>query len=127
MENENQMTMAVSQSTISPSTASIYVGDLHMDMTDGELFDAFKEFKSLTSVRICRDAVTGRSLCYGYVNFISPQDGIHFFSPAYRWMYNFHLNVYVVCVCLWYHLSETDTHAHGYIYHDFSLYAEKFL
>lgn len=80
MENENQMTMAVSQSTISPSTASIYVGDLHLDMTDGELFDAFKEFKSLTSVRICRDAVTGRSLCYGYVNFISPQDGIHFFS-----------------------------------------------
>lgn len=40
-------------------------------------------------------------------------------------MYNFHLNVYVVCVCLWYHLSETDTHAHGYIYTMISLCMQK--
>lgn len=56
--------------------ASLYVGDLHHDVTDGQLFDAFSEFKSLTSVRVCRDSSTGRSLCYGYVNFISSQDGI---------------------------------------------------
>ncbi|KAL0309631.1 UNVERIFIED_CONTAM: Polyadenylate-binding protein 7 [Sesamum radiatum] len=54
--------------------ASLYVGDLQQDVTDGMLFDAFSEFKSLASVRICRDSATGRSLCYGYVNFISRQD-----------------------------------------------------
>ncbi|KAL2934860.1 Polyadenylate-binding protein 7 [Bienertia sinuspersici] len=57
-------------------TSSLYVGDLHADVTDGQLFDAFNDFKSLTSVRVCRDSSTGRSLCYGYVNFISPQDAM---------------------------------------------------
>ncbi|KAH6797642.1 binding protein 7 [Perilla frutescens var. hirtella] len=56
--------------------ASLYVGDLHNDVTDALLFEAFAEFKSLASVRICRDSSTGRSLCYGYVNFISPQDAV---------------------------------------------------
>ncbi|XP_016468645.1 polyadenylate-binding protein 7-like [Nicotiana tabacum] len=57
-----------------PPTASLYVGDLHHDVTDGQLFDAFSEFESLVSVRVCHDLTTGRSLCYGYVNFISPHD-----------------------------------------------------
>ncbi|KAL3532017.1 hypothetical protein ACH5RR_005538 [Cinchona calisaya] len=68
--------MAVAPMTITPTPASLYVGDLHHDVTDGQLFDAFAEFKSITSVRVCRDSSTGRSLCYGYVNFISPQDAI---------------------------------------------------
>ncbi|XVE96547.1 hypothetical protein REPUB_Repub02eG0232000 [Reevesia pubescens] len=70
--------MAVSSAvTVSASPASLYVGDLHPDVSDGQLFDAFSEFKSLASVRVCRDSSTGRSLCYGYVNFISPQDAHH--------------------------------------------------
>ncbi|XP_015898573.3 polyadenylate-binding protein 7 isoform X2 [Ziziphus jujuba] len=67
--------MAVSQ-TVAAAPASLYVGDLHPDITDGQLFDAFSEFKSLASVRVCRDSASGRSLCYGYVNFISPQEAI---------------------------------------------------
>ncbi|XP_021289767.1 polyadenylate-binding protein 7 isoform X2 [Herrania umbratica] len=63
--------------TMAASPASLYVGDLHPDVSDGQLFDAFSEFKSLASVRVCRDSSTGRSLCYGYVNFISPQDAHH--------------------------------------------------
>ncbi|KAF3441761.1 hypothetical protein FNV43_RR15676 [Rhamnella rubrinervis] len=67
--------MAVSP-TVAAAPASLYVGDLHPEVNDGQLFDAFSEFKSLASVRVCRDSASGRSLCYGYVNFISPQEAI---------------------------------------------------
>lgn len=59
--------------------ASLYVGDLHPSVTEGILYDAFSEYKSLTSVRLCKDVSTGRSLCYGYANFLSRDDGILFF------------------------------------------------
>ncbi|XP_010505212.1 PREDICTED: polyadenylate-binding protein 7-like isoform X1 [Camelina sativa] len=57
--------------------ASLYVGDLHPSVTEGTLYNAFAEFKSLSSVRLCKDASTGRSLCYGYANFLSRQDAYH--------------------------------------------------
>ncbi|GMH26312.1 hypothetical protein Nepgr_028155 [Nepenthes gracilis] len=63
-------------STLPAALSSLYVGDLHPDITDGQLFDAFSEFKSLATVRVCRDSSSGRSLCYGYVNFADPQDAI---------------------------------------------------
>lgn len=62
--------------TVLATPSSLYVGDLHHDVSDGQLFDFFSEFKSLASVRVCRDSSTGRSLCYGYVNFVVPQDAV---------------------------------------------------
>ncbi|XVE76070.1 hypothetical protein DITRI_Ditri12bG0143300 [Diplodiscus trichospermus] len=52
--------MAVrSAAKVAASPASLYVGDLHPDVSDGQLFDAFSEFRSLASVRVCRDSSTG--------------------------------------------------------------------
>ncbi|RDX99715.1 Polyadenylate-binding protein 7, partial [Mucuna pruriens] len=72
--------ITVSSMAVPPSVAaapaSLYVGDLHPDVSDGHLVDAFSDFKSLASVRVCRDSATGKSLCYGYVNFASHQDAI---------------------------------------------------
>ncbi|CAL5205091.1 unnamed protein product [Lathyrus oleraceus] len=69
--------MAVSPSVATSTTpASLYVGDLHPELSDAQLREAFSYFNSLVSVRICRDSSTGNSLCYGYVNFLSPQDAI---------------------------------------------------
>ncbi|GLT58964.1 hypothetical protein SLA2020_318170 [Shorea laevis] len=66
--------MAVPSAVSASAPASLYVGDLHPDVTDGHLVDAFSEFQTLASVRVCRDSNTRRSLCYGYVNFVSTQD-----------------------------------------------------
>jgi polyadenylate-binding protein len=74
--------MAVSPS-VAATPASLYVGDLHPDVSDGQLHEAFSDFKTLASVRICRDSSTGRSLCYGYVNFLSPQDGKYITSHSF--------------------------------------------
>ncbi|XP_042511837.1 polyadenylate-binding protein 7-like [Macadamia integrifolia] len=57
-----------------PAPASLYIGDLHPDLTDGQLFDAFSTIENLASVRVCRDSMSGKSLGYGYANFITTQD-----------------------------------------------------
>lgn len=57
---------------------SLYVGDLHHEVTNDMLYNSFSQFTTLTSVRVCRDFVTGNSLCYGYVNFLSAEDGLIF-------------------------------------------------
>ncbi|XP_071685633.1 polyadenylate-binding protein 6-like [Rutidosis leptorrhynchoides] len=49
--------------------ATLYVGDLHSDTTENDLYTLFSKIGPLSSVRICRDRVSYKSLCYGYVNF----------------------------------------------------------
>ena len=56
------------------NSASLYVGDLAPEVSEGLLFDLFNTVGPVASIRVCRDAMLKRSLGYAYVNFHNQAD-----------------------------------------------------
>ena len=52
------------------------MGDLASETSEGQLFEVFKNVGPVASIRVCRDAVTRKSLGYAYVNFHNVADGM---------------------------------------------------
>ncbi|RUS72660.1 hypothetical protein EGW08_019575 [Elysia chlorotica] len=80
MTSTTSTTQDIPSTLASMSAASLFVGELLPHVNEVILYKKFAPMGTVTSVKLCRDWVTGNSLCYAYVNFENPAEA----EKAYR-------------------------------------------